>query len=65
MPSHLLVSQLHFARSEFVRALEGVSEEDAVRRFMPMNCIGWTPRQPRAPLLGSFCSETRCRPGSL
>jgi uncharacterized damage-inducible protein DinB len=42
MPSHLLVSQLHFARSEFVRALEGVSEEDAVRRFMPMNCISWT-----------------------
>jgi uncharacterized damage-inducible protein DinB len=41
MPSHLLVSQLHFARSEFVRALEGVSEEDAVRRFMPMNCISW------------------------
>jgi uncharacterized damage-inducible protein DinB len=41
MPSHLLVSQLQFARSEFVRALEGVSEEDAVRRFMPMNCISW------------------------
>jgi hypothetical protein len=41
MPSHLLVSQLHFARSEFVRALEGISEEDAVRRFMPMNCISW------------------------
>jgi uncharacterized damage-inducible protein DinB len=41
MPSHLLVSQLHFARSEFVRALEGVSEQDAVRRFMPMNCISW------------------------
>lgn len=41
MPSHLLVSQLHFARSEFVRALEGVSEQDAVQRFMPMNCISW------------------------
>ncbi len=41
MPSHLLVSQLQFARSEFVRALEGVSEQDAVRRFMPMNCISW------------------------
>jgi uncharacterized damage-inducible protein DinB len=41
MPSHLLVSQLHFARSEFVRALEGVSEEDAIQRFMPMNCISW------------------------
>jgi hypothetical protein len=41
MKSHLLVSQLHFARSEFVRCLEGVSEEDAIRRFKPMNCISW------------------------
>jgi hypothetical protein len=37
----LLVTQLRFARSEFVRALEGVSEEDAVRRLGPMNCISW------------------------
>ncbi len=41
MQSHLLVSQLRFARSEFVRCLEGVSEEDAIRRIMPMNCISW------------------------
>jgi hypothetical protein len=41
MQPHLLVSQLHFARSEFVRCLEGVSEEDATRRFKPMNCISW------------------------
>jgi hypothetical protein len=41
MPPHLLVSQLRFARSEFVRGLEGVSEEDGVRRLMPMNCISW------------------------
>ena len=41
MQSHLLVSQLRFARSEFVRCLEGVSEQDAVRRIMPMNCISW------------------------
>jgi hypothetical protein len=41
MQPHLLVSQLHFARSEFVRCLEGVSEEDATRRFNPMNCISW------------------------
>ncbi len=34
MEPHLLVSQLHFARSEFVRGLEGVSAEDAVRRQM-------------------------------
>lgn len=41
MQSHLLVSQLRFARSEFVRCLEGVSEKDALRRIMPMNCISW------------------------
>jgi uncharacterized damage-inducible protein DinB len=37
----LLVTQLRFARGEFVRCLEGVSEEDAVRRLEPMNCISW------------------------
>jgi hypothetical protein len=41
MQSHLLVNQLRFARSEFVRCLEGVSEEDAIRRVLPMNCISW------------------------
>jgi uncharacterized damage-inducible protein DinB len=41
MQPHLLVAQLRFCRSEFVRGLEGVSEEDAVRRLMPMNCISW------------------------
>ncbi len=41
MPPHLLVSQLRFARSEFARGLEGVSEEDGVKRLMPMNCISW------------------------
>lgn len=38
---HQLVTQLRFARSEFVRCLEGVSEEDARHRIMPMNCISW------------------------
>ncbi|MBN1201860.1 MAG: DinB family protein [Anaerolineae bacterium] len=38
---HLLVAQLRFARSEFMRCMEGVSEEDAVRRLEPMNCISW------------------------
>jgi len=38
---HPLVTQLRFARSEFVRCLEGVSDEDARRRIMPMNCISW------------------------
>ena len=36
-----LVSQLRFARSEFVRCLEGISDEDARHRIMPMNCISW------------------------
>ncbi len=41
MSPHLLVAQLRFARSEFVRGLEGVSEEDARKRLMPMNSISW------------------------
>ena len=41
MQPHLLVAQLRFARSEFVRGLEGVSDADARRRLMPMNCISW------------------------
>jgi len=39
--SHPLVSQLRFTRSEFVRGLKGVSEADASRRLLPMNCISW------------------------
>jgi uncharacterized damage-inducible protein DinB len=38
---HPLVEQLRFARSEFVRGLEGVTEPAAQRRFLPMNCISW------------------------
>ncbi len=38
---HPLVAQLRFARSEFVRCLEGVPAEDAVRRLEPMNCLSW------------------------
>ena len=41
MQPHLLVDQIRFSRSEFVRCLEGVTEEDAIRRLMPMNCISW------------------------
>jgi uncharacterized damage-inducible protein DinB len=39
---HPLVAQLRFTRSEFMRAIEGVSDVDALRRFMPMNCISWS-----------------------
>ena len=38
---HPLVTQLRFARSEFVRCLDGVSEADGIRRLKPMNCISW------------------------
>ncbi len=41
MSRHPLVTQLRFARSEFVRGLDGVSAADAVRRVRPMNCLGW------------------------
>ena len=39
--SHTLVDQLRFTRSELERALDGVSADDAVIRFEPMNCISW------------------------
>src|SRR5688500_9785609 len=39
--AHPLVDQLRFARSEFRRCLAGVSEEDAAKRLLPMNSIGW------------------------
>ena len=38
---HPLIKQLRFTRSEFKRALVGLTEEEAARRFMPMNCISW------------------------
>jgi DinB family protein len=38
---HPLVSQLRFTRSEFQRALRGVTDDEARRRFEPMNCISW------------------------
>jgi hypothetical protein len=40
--THLLVSQLRFARAEFLRGLEGLTAEEGLRRFEPMNSIGWT-----------------------
>jgi hypothetical protein len=39
--THPLVTQLRFARSEFLRCLDGISAEDARHRFEPMNCISW------------------------
>ncbi len=39
--THPLVDQFRFTRSEWLRGLQGVSEEDAARHFGPMNCISW------------------------
>lgn len=39
--THPLVIQQRFARSEFVRCLAGVTEEEARHRFVPMNSISW------------------------
>lgn len=36
-----MVTQLRFARSEFLRCMEGVSPEEAQQRFEPMNCLIW------------------------
>src|SRR4030042_4637583 len=36
-----MVLQLKFTRDEFKRALKGLSEEDASKRLLPMNCISW------------------------
>jgi uncharacterized damage-inducible protein DinB len=41
MTTHPLVMQLKFTRAEFKRGLKGLSEEDAVKRLLPMNCISW------------------------
>jgi hypothetical protein len=39
---HPLIDQFRFTRSEWLRGLKGVSEEDGARHFGPMNCISWT-----------------------
>ncbi|MGZ3588166.1 MAG: DinB family protein [Candidatus Limnocylindrales bacterium] len=39
--AHPLVDQLRFTRSEWLRALRGTPEADALRRLEPMNSIGW------------------------
>ncbi len=36
-----ILNQLRFARSEFQRGFEGVSDEDSRRRFLPINSIAW------------------------
>ena len=41
MAPHLLVAQLRFARSEWQRGLEGISEAEAVQRVGQLNCLSW------------------------
>ena len=40
--THPLVDQFRFTRQEWLRGLQGVSEEDGARHLGPMNCISWT-----------------------
>jgi hypothetical protein len=39
--THPLVDQFRFTRSEWLRGLAGVTEEDGARHFGQMNCISW------------------------
>jgi hypothetical protein len=39
--THPLVVQLRFTRSEFRRGLKGLCDDEARKRFLPMNCISW------------------------
>jgi len=41
MTPHPLVTQLRFTRSEFKRALKGLTDDEASQRILPMNCISW------------------------
>jgi hypothetical protein len=40
--AHPLVDQFHFARSEWLRGLAGITEEEGACHFGQMNCISWT-----------------------
>ena len=39
--THPLVTQLRFTRTEWLRAIDGITEAEAQQRLMPMNSIGW------------------------
>ena len=39
--AHPLVDQLRFTRSELMRSLDGVTEDEARQRFGSMNCLSW------------------------
>lgn len=39
--THTLVDQYQFTRAEWLRGLEGISEEEGAKHFGGMNCISW------------------------
>jgi hypothetical protein len=39
--THPLIDQFRFTRREWLRGLDGVTEEDGARHFGQMNCISW------------------------
>jgi len=39
--THPLIDQFRFTRREWLRGLEGVTEEDGAQHFGQMNCISW------------------------
>jgi len=39
--THPLIDQLRFTRSEFMRGVKGITDADARKRLLPMNCISW------------------------
>ncbi len=38
---HPLISQLRFTRAQWLRALAGITDDEACQRLMPMNSISW------------------------
>src|SRR3990170_5020081 len=38
---HPLVDQLRFTRSELIRGIRGITDDDARQRIEPMNAISW------------------------
>ena len=40
--AHPLIDQFRFTRSEWLRGLEGITEEEGAKHFGQMNCISWT-----------------------
>lgn len=40
--AHPLIDEFRFTRSEWLRGLASISDQDGARHFGPMNSIGWT-----------------------